>query len=234
MVEVLERGGIAFGPERVPEDITLMPLSVTRDRDSEADVARTLLGEVTREGEGEVRRRYVGSGGTAEFSMNGAFRVELAPGVWSRAAGQSYEDACQDCLEQIGFSGELEQGGEESGVDTAVLTYCQSWEGALVFSCQVTLTWQGEDLRSIDGYRLAGTATAREEADLLSTPTILLRFLTAVTESGDVSSRIDAMEPGYLTSGTARPVQLTPVWRITTDTGVYYMDAVAGELLTDL
>ena len=38
------------------------------------------------------------------------------------------------------------------------------------------------------------------------------------------------MTPGYLLSGAARPVDLTPVWRIDTDSGSYYVDAYAGTL----
>ena len=37
------------------------------------------------------------------------------------------------------------------------------------------------------------------------------------------------MTSGYLTKGTARQVQLTPVWRFVTDTGTYYVDALTGE-----
>ena len=49
-VRVLEQSGITFGPERVPQEAGLSPLTVTRDRESEAIVAQTLLGDVSREG----------------------------------------------------------------------------------------------------------------------------------------------------------------------------------------
>ena len=38
-VRVLEQSGITFGPERVPQEAGLSPLTVTRDRESEAIVA---------------------------------------------------------------------------------------------------------------------------------------------------------------------------------------------------
>ena len=56
-VRVLEQSGITFGPERVPQEAGLSPLTVTRDRESEAIVAQTLLGDVSREGENDVRHR---------------------------------------------------------------------------------------------------------------------------------------------------------------------------------
>ena len=87
-VRVLEQSGITFGPERVPQEAGLSPLTVTRDRESEAIVAQTLLGDVSREGENDVRHRYSSVQGTAEFSMNGTFsvRFNLAPGSRNMSA----------------------------------------------------------------------------------------------------------------------------------------------------
>ena len=80
----------------------------------------------------------------------------------------------------------------------------------------------------MEGSRLAGEVENSVTQSLLSTPTILMRFLASVSEGGSVCSRIEAMTPGYLTAGSGRLVQLTPVWRILTDTGAYYVDAVSG------
>ena len=101
-VRVLEQSGITFGPERLPADTQLRPLTVTRDRESEAQVAQTLLGSAERQGENEVRQLYVGEGGTAEFSMNGTFSVSLQPGAWVKEHDRSHADASQACLERIG------------------------------------------------------------------------------------------------------------------------------------
>lgn len=225
---VLEKGGIAFGLDKVPEDLSLPILTVSRDRDSEVAVASALLGEVTLQGESEVRPRYAGDGGTAEFSMNGSFSIHLNPGTWTRESGQNDEKASQACLEAIGFTGTLDsvsRSGSES-----VLTYCQSWEGSPLFSCSVTLVWQGDDLVRVEGQRLAGTVQSSSASTLLSTPTILVRFLAGINEGGYVCSRIDDMTGGYLASNnTTRQVQLTPVWRFVTDTGTYFVNGVTGE-----
>ena len=40
---------------------------------------------------------------------------------------------------------------------------------------------------------------------------------------------IDAIEPGYAASTSlSGPILLTPVWRVTTDTGAYQLDNVTG------
>ena len=226
-VQVLEQGGIAFGLERVPDDIRLPALSLTRDRDSEGTVAGILLGQVTQiTEEGGVRPRYVGENGTAEFSMNGSFLVEFTENAWSLQPGQSTEEASRDCLTQIGFQpadAAVSTLGEET-----VFTCVQAWEGAPVFSCQVSLTWRDGVLLRMEGVRLAGQTTSGPGQELLSTPTVLLRFLSGISDGGYVCSRIDDMQAGYLTGGSGRTVQLTPVWRVSTDTGDYYVDAASG------
>ena len=213
-IQVLERGGIEFAPAQVPKDIDLPTLTVVRDRDSEAEAARTLLGEVTQTGESDVRPSYSGAGGSAEFSMNGSFTVELAQDRFRRQAGETLDEASLDCLEQIDFSGTVEQAVTRD--DTTVLTGFQ--------------TWEGDTLVRMEGSRLAGTEESAATRALLSTPTVLMRFLSSVSEGGSVCSRIESMSPGYLTSSSGRSVQLNPVWRILTDTGAYYVDAVTGEV----
>ena len=88
-IQVLERGGITFVPEELPEDISLPVLALTRNRESEKNVAQALLGTVTQTSESGVRPSYTGPKGTAEFSMNGAFTVTFTDGSWQRQPGQS-------------------------------------------------------------------------------------------------------------------------------------------------
>ena len=225
---VLEQGGIDFTLDEFPDDLALPVSTVTRDRTGEEGVAAALLGEVTLEGESEVRPRYSAPGGVAEFSMNGSFTIRLTAGTWTLGEDQDYEASSQACLEAMGFTGAL-SGTNRNGKET-VLTYYQSWEGSPLFSCTVRLHWQGEDLIQVEGQRLDGTVSATASKSLLSTPSILVRFLAGINEGGYVCSRIDAMDGGYLlSSNTTRQVQLTPVWRFVTDTGTYYVNAVTGE-----
>jgi hypothetical protein len=46
-----------------------------------------------------------------------------------------------------------------------------------------------------------------------------------------VCSSIDRIDPGYVSAATlSGPITLTPVWRITTDTGAYQLDMITGAL----
>ena len=58
---------------------------------------------------------------------------------------------------------------------------------------------------------------------------MVIDFINGVSALGDVCSRIDAVEEGYVAAvSLSGPTALTPVWRITTDTGAYQLDTVTG------
>ena len=58
----------------------------------------------------------------------------------------------------------------------------------------------------------------------------LMAFLDARFELGWLGSAVLGMEQGYLQSDTASAamVHLTPVWRLRTDTGDFWIDGMTG------
>ena len=63
----------------------------------------------------------------------------------------------------------------------------------------------------------------------LSVATVVIDFINGVSALGDVCNLIDSIEPGYITAvSLSGPTVLTPVWRVTTDTGAYQIDTVTG------
>ncbi|MCI9425934.1 MAG: hypothetical protein HFF30_10330 [Flavonifractor sp.] len=232
-VSALERGGITFAADSPPLDMALTPLSVTRDRTGEQAAAEALLGPLQEDPDSSpVRTLYTGPGGTAEFTMAGECAIRPAEGVRT-LEGSRRDEAGRDCLLQLGFTGRLLEERTEplpDGGERHTLTYCQEWEGVPIFSCQIQVVWQGEQLLSIQGERLTGTAVPGG-GEVLSTAGALVRFLAGLNQAGALCTRIDAMTAGYLIT-EPRPVQLTPVWSIETDNGVYYLNALDGALLT--
>lgn len=227
-VATLQRSGIAVNLEHLPREMALQPLLVNRDQAAELETVRALLGQVEQTGGSELRPRYSGLNGSAEYSADGELSVQFATGAWFRQEGQSYEKASEECLERIGFHGELIE--QEQADGQVRLTYCQQWKGTPVFSCTLTLTWSGEELRSIEGQRLSGTAEETAGETPLAVSTALIRFLAGINEGGYVCSRIDSMTAGYRLSSSVRPARLDPVWRLSTDSGDYYVDAATGTL----
>lgn len=231
-VSALQRSGIAF-QAAVSQHMDLQPLTFTREREGERQAAEALLGALSeQEDSSPARTCYAGPSGRAEFAMGGEFSLQLEPGVWQRN-GQSYDQASRDALEKLGFSGRLL--GEfiqedQENAQRRVLRYCQLWGSAPVFSCQAELVWEGEQLLSIQGQRMAGTTVPTGGETPLPTADVLVRFLAGLNQAGDMCSRIDAMSAGYLLNSSSRPVQLIPVWLVETDNGAYYVNGLTGEV----
>ena len=175
-----------------------------------------------------MRTLYAGANGRAEFFMSGEFSVALDAGVY-QADADELERAGRDCLALLGMEAELVS--RETREQESVWTYRQLWEDVPVFSCQVELTWRDGSLVLLRGRRLAGSALPADTGAPLTTATVLVRFLAGLNEGNYVCSRIDGMRAGYVVSGASRSGQLTPVWRVETDTGAYEVAGVTGALV---
>lgn len=224
----LEQKGIRFGDTVIPDPADLMPQSVAREREEEGRLARMLLGEdAVQEARGGEVYRYTSALGVLQFHSDGSFWAQLVPGAFP--AGNDPELAALALLEQLAFTGEIVT-MEEMGKNT--LTVRQLWNGAHLFNQQATVLWDETGLTEIaGGRRLYGTPSADAGRETITLATALIDFYNGLNRLGDVCSRVDEITPGYLSvTSLKRQMELTPVWRITTDTGAYQLDLVSGSL----
>ena len=138
--------------------------------------------------------------------------------------GEVRSAGCADLMERMGFQGKvLEENGDS-------FLFRQTWEGWPLFSQQVTLVCEGDRLAAVTaGRQLAGKSREDTGRRTITVATALVDFFNGVGALGDVCNRIDAIEPGYAASTSlSGPILLTPVWRVTTDTGAYQLDNVTG------
>ena len=129
-------------------------------------------------------------------------------------------------LKLLGVTAELTAREQKDGSD--VLTFRQVWEGAPVFNCEITLSYQAGSLYRIEGQRLFGSASASGTPEMVNLPTLLIRFLGQRNESGRMFSEIRSISAGYQYSGS-RPYTLTPVWYVETEHRSLYPEAVPTE-----
>lgn len=229
-IGVLERSGISVKEEILPQDGSLTPLSMERDRAQEAKAAAALLGTADESEQGGVTV-YTGEKGTARFSRSGEFSAVLNANAYP-LGDQTVGEHALATLALLDFEGEIVSTQEDG--DSIAVTVRQLWQGTPVYTCQAALVYRGGALVSIregGSTRLTGTPAQSGDAEDLSTVTALVRFLEGITKLGDVCTSLTGMTPGYVfTAGISDPITLRPVWYITTDTGAYYLDADTGEL----
>ncbi len=223
-ISFLAGRGIRVEASQVPRAVSLAPQTVERDREREETAAAALLkGDAAAESRGGGVYRYENANGSVQFHSDGAFSAEFAPGVFP--LGENRAESCLKVLALLGFQGELAGETEDS------LTFRQLWEGRPLFTQQVTLLCGGDSLVGMTGgRRLVGAPAENAGRKTLDVPTALFNFFNGLKTLGDVCSRIDGITQGYVASALSGSMELTPVWRITTDTGAYQLDLVSGGL----
>ncbi len=223
-ISFLAGRGIRVEEAQVPRTMSLPPQTVERDREREGAAAAALLrGDAAVESRGGEVYRYENANGSVQFHNDGAFSAEFAPGVFP--LGEDREKGCLEVLALLGFQGELTGETEDS------LTFRQLWGDRPLFSQQVVLLCEGDSLVGMaGGRRLVGAPAEDAGRKTMDVPTALFHFFNGLKALGDVCSRIDGITQGYVAAALSGSMEMTPVWRITTDTGAYQLDLVSGGL----
>ena len=216
----------------IPDTVTLYALELGEDATADLQAAKALLGDhvLVQDDSTRYLRTYQSEDGVCSLGRAGTFRAQLE----NQAESSDLTKAAQKTLKRMGFrySSLGEPVRLRAGVYTVTAT--QSVLDAPVFESDLTLTYSNNCLTALDGvfFTGAGTLTRVSETACISAAGALVSFLSARYDLGWVGSEIVAMEQGYLRSETAAAaaVHLTPVWRLTTDTGTFYINGVSGEV----
>lgn len=221
---------IELDRDLLPEDMTLPVMVVERDPELERQQAAVLLGELSDDG-GDAMR-YEGALGTAQFYINGAFSAEFHPGAYP-VCEETPEDFSLTLMERLDIEAQVVSADTGGWPGRAVVVVQQSWAGTPIFACTATLVfWDGE-LREIQrdvSRRLPGVPQPLSDTRCLDMVTLLLDFADYVKQNSRVCSAITGFTAGYTLDAQSEPTQLIPTWRVTTDNGAYYWNAVTGEI----
>lgn len=225
-VTILADNGVHLSQDLVPADSSLPLMSMERDLSLEAALAERLLGPCQSEASGTTYT-YVSSSGSAIFRSTGDFVVTYSTQGGPKA-DTSLADHALGLLESAGLSCQLTGEAQREGQPQVIL--CQLWNDVQVFSCQITLTYDQQTLQSIQGRRLMSAQGRPLTQSMLSPPTVLVRFLSAIISEGEVCNEILQIQPGYLMNvSLTEPITLRPTWRLTTDTGQFDVNLSTGE-----
>ncbi len=225
LVDLLKKNDIEISPGIIPEEQTLEGLDAVRAQEAESRAAQALLGKTEPVDMGGGINSYESLNGRAEFRMGGDFIIELESETKYRAA-----DSAKKLFKDIGFSAQKESVQQRSENGQSYVTAMQEIDGVPLFDCTVTAVFGPQGLQSISGNWVTGTQPNSQADTAMSAPTALVTFLDWSGIQGKVCGEILELRAGYqlIRSGTA--ATLAPVWRIVADTGVYYLDALTGDI----
>lgn len=224
-VAVLSQNGIALSEDIVPWEDVDSAWTLVRSAEQEAAVAQGLLGECEKRDDNPDT--YANETGSARFRTSGEVQVQYyTSSPFDREGAGEEEEQTLEAIQTLGLSGTVtwvEQWGTE-----AVVTVRQTWNNRPIFDCELSWEYQDGRLEAISGKWLFGSASG-SSGETRSSATLLIYFMGEVVSKGEVCNEILAVETGYTTSaGMREAIRLSPVWRITTDTGLFEVDAVEG------
>lgn len=229
-VQVIRQGGVALDEQIVPEQMDLLPMRANRDTAAERLQAQSLLGgEVETQVRGGEVYRYSNSAGWLQVHGTGQFSAQLAQGT----AALNEETAQQHAvslLARLDMQSRVESCDVTGGQGTVVLT--QMLGSTPLTDCRVEVCYENNCAVSISGgRRLLGVPEREAEGTPVTVATALMRLYNGLNDLGDIYSGILEITPTYaLSVDRTGSTRLTPVWQVRTDTGVYRLDTLTGEL----
>ena len=204
----------------LPEDKVLPELSIDRSRTSEEALAAAMLGEGmerTEREDGAVV--FESEAGTVEWSADGRVKASLTAGGDTPADEAAALQQARRLFADWGFTAE----DASFAADGMAVTLRGTVAGLPVFNRALTLRFDGAGLVSLSGLWSFGTpyTTVRSSGVSCNAADALLEFYAKQPEADAILS----MEAGYrMQTDSSRRLQLTPTWKIVTDSGEYLVD----------
>lgn len=229
-VELLEGNGISVS---VDADLSMRSLSlrqVTRSAELEQAEVSAVLGDIDPSDRGGGIIFYGSTSGEATYRGTGIFDIVFYAS--SAPETQDEEKTAREYAEKLGLSlleGENSYTVVKSDDSSTVLRFNCALDGARIINCTVEFRFMVGRLYSISGTRPLDVGTSATEASVIDVPTVLMRFLELTRDKGHVCSELRGLELCYSFSAAASGEgSLTPTWRIVTDTGEFYLNALTG------
>ena len=229
LTEPLASYGVSIAPALLTPGETLYAIGLGEADASAA--AEALLGEAAEADSSSTRYEilYSADSGSVSFSRSGALHAELSAAV----GGRSYEQDMQRRLRGMGYTVWQTQPAVRQADGVYALGVEQALLGMPVFGGTLTFTYQDGALRAADGvfYPESGSIARVSEEACISCADALTQILASRDALGWVGSQITGMQQGYLHSETATSaLRFTPVWRVETDTAVFYVNGITREV----
>lgn len=204
--------------------------SLSRSEGMEQQAAESILGSVEKTDRGGGIMYYTGALGEATFRSTGGVELQF----YGISAPQT-DDPKAMALEYTHILGATEAKDDgavsvTAGASSTTVEVCCAWLDARIINCRLTFTFKEGKLLYISGSRPLGETVSEQEAQIIDVPTVLMRFIELTQEKGMVCSMLEELELCYVyTASASGGGSLSPVWRLVTDTGELYVNALSGK-----
>lgn len=204
-------------------------LSLRRDLKKEQKMLSSLIGSLSVQDMGGNIFYYEGVNGQASFSGTGDFKILLNPGIIK--AGSDPVSTARATMRKLGYaSSDVSEVVIEQSDESTMVTLCCSQSGYSIYNAVVKFDF-APNFTIISGRRpLDVENPATSVLSYLDCNTILMNFLEHIRQSGEICTKISAIETGYIMETAVSGVcTVHPVWYIGADTGDFFINASTGK-----
>lgn len=226
---LMKKNGIYIDIENIREGGELAELRISRDAAGEQKLADTLLGQTQKTEQGGIIFTYTGKSENdrAVFKNGGEFEVTFSAHVYDITVNAAA--TAKSLLHAMNIETMLVEASAASGSET-VTAVC-SWNHEPIFNCCITFEFIDGSLARIKGKYVSDITATSNTTDMSSCATALIHLLNEKKADKISYTQIIKVEPGYNLKSLGDG--LVAVWRVETNTGVYYVDAVTGMIEQD-
>lgn len=215
---VLQKNGMTLADSmKIPGTAMMPQLSIDRSRAGEAAVAAALLGgSAERRDEGEASY-FESDRGEVVWNEQGELDAHLTPQGYAKPQEGQLRSEAEQVLQGAG----LYSSGLVWDVKGNAVTASFKTAGYEVFNRRLTVTYGEESLRITGRWTFSEPYSTKSNLYASYNPADALVLFAGF----GLASRIDGMEPGLLlTNAAGNQFALSPVWRIVTDEGEFFVD----------
>lgn len=225
--QVLSLNGIELGENVDFRMEAPVPCLLKRDPQAERELIEKMIGSCSVSDLGGNILFYEAESGQAMFRGNGELDVVFGSG--GADLGSSDGKAAAKFMGRSGL--ELYPASQQ--YEDGDLIVCCGLDGYCVYNAKLVFTLNDDRLMMINGTRIFDGSRSDSAENVMDSITAMMRFIEIVHDEGYICSRISGLEAGYVMSvSVSGECSLSPVWRVITDTGELYINAVSGKLET--
>ena len=224
LFQLYESSAVTLAEDAVSAEGEAPPsLSLTRDLELEACMARFLLGNDSAAGihQGGGIYTYTGDWGTVSFRSSGA--VDYVP---ERQPVSSPTDFCREFCDTFGYT---VVSSDLTGASGSLLAQ-RVVNDTPVYNCTVFFLFQQGSLISLSGSCLSTNDSTSLAENRFTAIDALVKFLDYRNSSGIICSTVTQVLPVYAFQSSSSSLRLSAAWEVSTDTYQYYVDCSTGNI----
>ncbi len=232
LADLFSRSGVALAVGALPEERTLYTLEFSPNPEAALPAANALLGAavLAQADSTPYLSLYTASTGRVEFARGGSLEARF----YGRKSAGSVPEEVRSLMGGMGLETAYISEPTRQSAGVYQVTAVQKLLDVPVFSSALVFIYRSGALARLEGTAYFDTSgiCRSDDAACASCADALVAFLGSRDALGWVGAEVTEVSQGYLhvETASAAVVRLVPGWRVSTDTGAFWVNGITREV----